>query len=133
MLICQGQDKTRGDSVNLYFVVRWGNTESEEGPDGEDTNFMVCARSVENAAVLVDERLKSMPTRIRHNRPVQPFSHGIIDLGTAPALFNHEIILCGPWIAFELMSGWPKGLPCWRREVKDGDWEPWQDGRNDCS
>ncbi len=45
----------------LYQVTRWGNDDSPDGADGEDTHFIVVAKSYVEAAALVDEELEQLP------------------------------------------------------------------------
>ena len=48
--------------MNIYFVTRWGNEVLDDcGPDGPDTNFLVRAKSHQNAAALADEALLNYP------------------------------------------------------------------------
>jgi hypothetical protein len=44
--------------MNLYFVTRWGN--DIEGPNEEDTNFIVLASNHEGAATVVDSQLQKV-------------------------------------------------------------------------
>lgn len=89
--------------MKLYIAVRWGNHESPDGPDGEDTHFLIRARDRDEAARLADAVLGSMPTvSTEGHRSVQPFCHKIIEIGSDSSTFPgvEPQVLIGPWVAF---------------------------------
>ena len=89
--------------MKLYIAVRWGNHESPDGPDGEDTHFLIRARDNLEAALLADGVLRSMPiTSSSSKRRVQPFCHKIIEVGSDSSTFPNvqSQVIMGPWIAY---------------------------------
>ena len=107
--------------MKLYIAVRWGNHESPDGPDGEDTHFLVRAREHDEAARLADAVLGSMPTACtRGHRSVQPFCHKIIEIGSDSSTFPGVAprVLIGPWVAcgYEVHQ---VGYATWDRDDAD--------------
>lgn len=84
--------------MNLYLAVRWGSDQSEDGPDGEDTNFLVRAPSRDEAASIVDAYLANQMT---HER-VEPVCHRLVELGEDGGKITEAGIVIGPWIAFAI-------------------------------
>lgn len=104
--------------TNLYLVTRWGNEESIEGPDGEDTTFLVKTSSVKNAAELVDRILEKMP----HTR-VASFCHRVTKIGVSISSSEVPVVL-GPFIGSSVMED-DKGIgnsERWARDEKEEDW-----------
>ena len=66
--------------MKIYLVRRWGNPEDPDGPDGEDTNFIIRASSPRKASEIADDKLKDTPTKVADNRRVQNFCHNIVEL-----------------------------------------------------
>ncbi len=75
--------------MNIYSVMRYGN--DIEGPDGADTEFLVLAGSVEEAANIVDEELTELP-----HEKVKPFCHAVTLIGKSYSTFKKNLILIGP-------------------------------------
>lgn len=112
--------------MNLYSVLRWGNEESEDGPDGYDTEFLVKASSIDEAAKLVDEALRKIPPG---NSRVQRFCHSISEVGISHSLDQTPKILFGPLVS-ELSVFCDSGVPNdkkWRRDSVDEGWISFQD------
>ena len=103
-------------SGQLYEVVRWGNNESEDGPDGADTCFLVRAASPEQAATLADAHLRDMP----HER-VQPWAHAVYLLGTDVGGEHDARVLRGPYLQHAFCHGWRQ----WHREAREDAWAEW--------
>ncbi len=107
--------------MKLYFTVRFGHPESPDGPDGEDTNFLVRASSFLEAATITDKFLANAPTTSPSSkRPVDSRCHRVIELGTDGSSESQAAIVHGPWIRFCSMS--VKGCPAWHR---DGIYTEW--------
>ena len=83
--------------MNLYIATRWGNPFEKDGPDGKDTNFIVRAESMGQAAEIVDEALKLYPTSEVNNRPVCDFTQCITQIGIAQSSQSPRLVH-GPWI-----------------------------------
>jgi hypothetical protein len=103
----------------VYIVSRWGNPDTVEGPDGEDTNFLVRAASVSRAARLVDAELSGMASHLRDNRAVETFSHFAVEVAADHSNAT-ESIIHGPWFAHALIR--EPEHKTWRREKETGDW-----------
>jgi len=111
--------------MRLYLVVRFGHAESPDGPDGEDTSFLVRAKSILQAASLVDERLQSLPVRSStSDREVAPYCHRIMELGRDRGTNRSAQIVMGPWIGFAYNLG---RYRTWMRERDDEPWRDWAD------
>jgi hypothetical protein len=111
--------------MKLYIVVRWGNHESPDGSDGEDTHFLIRSCDFVEAARLADEGPRSMPTSSKHNRQVQPFCHKIIEIGSDGSTFPdaRPEVLIGPWIAYGYAVH-HVGYATWNRDHTDKNvWE----------
>ena len=113
-------------AMKLYIVVRWGNHESPDGPDGEDTHFLIRARDHDEVVKLADEILGSMPTACTEgNRSVQPFCHKIIEIGSDSSTFAgvESQVLMGPWVAYGYAVH-HVGYATWNRDHFDKNvWE----------
>ncbi len=110
--------------MNIYFVTRWGN--DTEGPDEEDTNFIVLASNYESAAEVVDNILIKA-----ENSKAALFSQRITDLGASYANIEVAKILLGPsienalyhddigipdsmkWVRFSTDEGWLNFSDCY--------------------
>jgi MORN repeat variant len=101
--------------MKLFEVSRWGN--EEDGSNGSDTNYLVCAHDHEEAATLVRER--------------EPNLAAITELGVCSADVERSVILRGPYIEHKLERGtyftlwsWdPRGLDVWvpTARCRDGE------------
>ena len=112
--------------MNLYVTIRWGHADSPEGPDGEDTNFLIRALTVVEAGQLTDEILATLPVSSPNSaRPVQPFCHQVIEMGQDVSTENEARVLIGPWIGRAL---W--GRASYRTWVRDEQTDNWQDVRD---
>lgn len=99
--------------MNLYEVIRWGNDDSDDGPNGEDTCFLVRAATVAAAAELADGRLRRMP-----QQRVRPFAQAVYYVGVDAGTEQTERILRGPYIQSAYCHGWRK----WYREEAEEQW-----------
>ena len=114
--------------MKLFLVIRWGHDEAEEGPNGEDTNFIIRACDRNQAATLIDDFLRSC---LHHSR-VEPLCHRITELGDDTSSQNEPEIVCGPWYAYALWK--MSGYKTWMREHQtDYEWvlqDEWFKGFN---
>ena len=102
-------------ALRLYLCVRWGHAESEEGPDGEDTNVLVRAHDHEEAAALADATLARMPTHIAGNpRSVAPYCSRVVELGSDASGAAEPDMVLNPWIAYAFSAS-TDAYPCWCR------------------
>eukprot|EP01031_Cornospumella_fuschlensis_P014012 gene14012-17125_t len=85
--------------MNLYIATRWGNPNEKSGPDGKDTNFLVRAASVGEAALLADAVLHGYPTSAHGNRPVVDFVSCVRQIGDDPRS-SMSAVIHGPWIEY---------------------------------
>ena len=109
--------------LRLYCCMRWGNAQSAEGADGEDTTFIVRAESHEQAASLADCILRMMPTQFEGlPRSVEPWCHLILDLGPDGSFAKEPKVLLGPMIGYALHSG-SEAYPSWMRGELPNDFE----------
>jgi hypothetical protein len=107
--------------MKIYFVVRWGNPDSPDGPNGADTNLLVRALTVEQAAAVAGERLRGTPTTSsKSRRPVQPFCHQIYELGTDTSTDKEASVIHGPWVEYAYMRC--PGCPRWSRDDSGEKW-----------
>ena len=112
--------------MKLYLAIRWGHAESEDGPDGEDTQLIIRASSFESASKLADEAVRQLPVSSPlSSRPVQPFCHRMIELGADGSTDRVERVLLGPWIGRALFDN--NLYPSW---VRDSVSEGWQDAKD---
>lgn len=103
--------------MQLFEVIRWGNDSDDPtvgGPDGHDTCFLVRADSVEEAAVLADRALRTLP----HQR-VAPWADAIYLLGIDTGVEHTARVLRGPYIQSAYRHGWRH----WYRDERDGPWQ----------
>ena len=111
--------------MKLYFVIRWGHAESPDGPDGEDTQILVRAVSLDDAGKLADDALSQLPVSSPlSTRPVQPFCHRIIELGTDASTDSTARVLVGPWIGRAFFD-----TLLYQSWVRDNLSEGWQDAK----
>ena len=105
--------------MKLFIATRWGNPYEEEGPNGKDTNFLVRASSLDDAASLAEEFLIGCPQSIEENLPVENFIHRIRLIGEDT---NSELssVIHGPWIAAAIFRD--SNLEMWLRDETDGQW-----------
>lgn len=104
--------------MQLFEVIRWGNDSDNPltgGPNGPDTCFLVRASSVEEAALLADRRLATLP-----HQNVSPWAHTVYLLGTDGGTDATPQLLRGPYIQAAYCYGWRH----WYRDEQD---EPWQE------
>lgn len=98
--------------MKIYLAVRFGSDASNDGPDGEDTNFIARASSRDEAASIVDSFLANeMP-----HKKVEPLCHRIIELGKDISGFTDTRIVVGPWIAYTIAR--TEGYKTWMREAQ---------------
>jgi len=98
--------------MKIYFVVRWGHDESPDGPNGEDTHFIVKASDHDEAAAIVDFYLEHS----LHHSQVEPICNVIVELGSDVGTRTDPLIIHGPWYSYAyLQTG--RDYPSWIREV----------------
>jgi len=117
--------------MKLYIAVRWGNHNSPDGPDGEDTHFLIRAWDHLEAIRLADGVLASMPTACTEgHRSVQPFCHRIIEIGSdgSSSAETEAEVLMGPWVAYG-MAVHHVGYVTWGRD--DFDKKIWAQIKSD--
>lgn len=105
--------------MKLFIVTRWGNPHEKDGPDGKDTNFLVRAASMPEAALLADELLQNMSTSTPGNRPVQSFVHCMKQIGE-DLLHSSPAVVHGPWIEYAIIHD--SDYDVWHRDEPAGDW-----------
>ena len=112
--------------MRLYIAIRFGNHNSPDGPDGEDTHFLIRAHDYVEAVRLADGILRTMPTSCAEgHRSVQPFCHKVIEIGSdgSSCVNVQEDILMGPWFAYGF-SVHHVGYRTWSRN--DFDTNVWE-------
>jgi hypothetical protein len=117
--------------MKLYIAIRWGSHLSPDGPDGEDTHFLIRAHDSVEAARLADAVLASMPTACTEgNRSVRPFCHRIVEIGSDGSGFTNvqAEVLMGPWIAYGCAVH-HVGYQTWSRD--DFDKNIWEKEKHD--
>lgn len=110
-------------NMNIYSVIRYGN--DDEGPDGADTEFLILAGSVEEAAKLADIELKKLP-----HKNVSFFCNAVTLVGKSFSNFEKSIVLMGP--VNNKNSRLSLGVPeknIWKRceHTGSGPWVPFDD------
>jgi hypothetical protein len=101
--------------LSTYFVARWGSV--PEGADGPDTNFLVAARTVEEAGQLADKCLRGYPV---HNGPnVRNFVSLVMRLGTSAT--KNPTVIHGPWVSHAIVRGF-RDQEVWGRDRARGPW-----------
>ena len=98
--------------MNIYLVVRSGN--EDEGPDGEDTSFMVVANSHLEASALADDMLRQDKVK-----KVCHYSSHIYQLGSSDSLLEKPVILLGPIVKYFNI---PNCLKNWVRYDIEDEW-----------
>jgi len=93
--------------MNTYVVARWGNP--DEGPNGEDTNFLVVASSPAEAGRLADECLSDHPWL--NGDDVQSFCQLVVELGISAS--STPAVIHGPWVANTILRACE--LASWER------------------
>lgn len=98
--------------MNIYLVVRSGN--DEEGPDGEDTSFLIVAPTHIEASNLADTILSEEKTS-----KVYKFSSHIYQIGIADFQSESSYILLGPIIKYFNI---PSSCKNWVRYNFEDEW-----------
>ena len=104
--------------MKLFRVIRYGCDHDKDalGVDAVDTNFIVRAPGLQDAARIVDEKLQTLP-----HKKVQPFSHQIFLLSEEDVGNSQETeIVMGPSYEYAYNRG---NYPGWER-IKESD--PWE-------
>lgn len=96
-------------AMKLFLAIRHGNDESPDGPNGEDTLFLVRAVDRDGAAFVVDTYLV---TNMTHKK-VEPLCHRMVELGEDLSANRSPEILYGPWYG---LGATKKGYRNWARE-----------------
>lgn len=105
----------------LYSVLRWGNQSSDDGPDGDDTEFLVKAVSVEEASDIVDDAIKEKNLM---GFRVQNFCHSIVEIGVSHSTERTAKIVFGPVISSMSVFS-DDGIPNDKKWVRDNLDEGW--------
>jgi hypothetical protein len=105
--------------MKLYIATRWGNPYEQDGPDGKDTNFLVRAYDMNQAAYLAEKLLQNLPTRVGNHRPVQDFIHCIHEIGEEHTC-GVPAVIHGPWIEAMIMRS--SDYDSWHRDDRDDEW-----------
>lgn len=106
--------------MHLYLVTRWGNPDRRHRSEGDDTNFLIRATTVEEAGELADSVLIDIPLSHSGEPSIEGFAQYIRRIGedAAPSDAEPEI-LHGPWIEFAMADG---EYEAWERGDADGEW-----------
>ena len=105
--------------MNLYLVTRWGNDHDPDGPDGEDTNFLVRASTVTEASEIVDSVLEKLP-----HKNVDDFCHRVTRIGESISESLKAPIILGPFVAPAIMHD-DEGIDNIERWARDEKSEGW--------
>ena len=105
--------------MNLYIATRWGNPYEKDGPDAKDTNFLVRAHSVEEAAIFSESILRSYPHSIQGNRSVADFINCVRQIGDDPKSSIPSVIH-GPWIEYITIEN--SDYDVWHRDEPNEAW-----------
>ena len=105
--------------MKLFMATRWGNPYEAEGPNGEDTNFLVRASSLEDVARLAEDLLMCWPQSIGENRPVESHIHCIRQIGE-DTTSELPSVIHGPWIAASIVRD--SNFKMWLRDGPNGEW-----------
>ena len=100
--------------MKIFHATRFGNDTSPEGPNGEDTHFLVRAKDRTQAARMVDKYLRHELT----HRKVEAKCHRIQELGRDASSVREPAIVAGPWYA--ILPCQIDGYTVWAREVHTG-------------
>ncbi len=92
---------------------------SEDGPDGEDTSFIIKADSVVGASSLADDVLCKMP-----HKKVACFCHRITRIGESNSTNNKPSIVMGPFVGAAIMHD-DEGIDNSERWIRDDQDEGW--------
>lgn len=112
--------------MKFYMTIRFGHAESPDGPDGDNTVFLVRARDYAEAAALTDSALRALPVSSpKSQRPVRPFCNRVLELGEDCASGKSPGIMGGPWIGGDYHLDCPAYSMWCRGDVID----EWQDAR----
>lgn len=108
--------------MKLYLVTRYGTATDPDGPDGPDTNFLIRADGLEEAAHIADTSLQNIPVHwTPAGRPVQDFCHQICELGDDARCDPQAAIVHGPWILHAIIQS--PGYQTWCRDSPAVAWE----------
>jgi hypothetical protein len=112
-------------AMKLFVAVRWGHAESPDGPDGEDTHFLIRASDHIEAGKLADHALELLPTTsTKPRRPVSRFSQRLIEIGTWFDTKNVPLVVMGPCIPDGyLYNVHDPDCPTWDRENEEDGWQ----------
>lgn len=104
--------------MNIYLVARFGNPQDVDGPDAEDTLFLVRAENHEHAGDIVDKLLETYdPSPV--GRPVSKTCHSISLLGVDSNPADEPGLIHGPWIRSIAVFG---AYDTWQREEHREGW-----------
>lgn len=99
--------------MKLYLVARWGN--DRQGPDGDDTLFLIRAATAENAAGKADAALAGLG-----ERNVRPHANWVCEIGVDIGGMDGEEILQGPFPGISAANEYTR---VWTRERPDESWQ----------
>jgi|GEM_PF-1496024 len=103
------------EKKHIYLVTQWGSEYDEDGPDGLDTNFIVCSSNFSEAARFVDHYL----SQIEHKR-IQPHASRVLDMGAGASTTCDNAIVYAPFFiySYNLLQ-----FRAWHRDDFDTCWE----------
>ena len=100
--------------MNLFVVIRWGSDQTEGGPNGEDTTYLVNARNHLEAVEIVEEAL----LHVSHRR-VLPKANVVTEIGRSRPGVTEPGIVLGPFLNVAHVM---KSYPSWIRHYPNQDW-----------
>jgi hypothetical protein len=109
--------------LKLFIAVRWGNADSPDGPDGEDTHYLLRANDNIEAGKLADHALQLLPTTSsKSRRAVKGFCERIIEIGDCGSTKSVPQVMMGPWIAhgYDVNRVY---YPTWQRDHEKDEWQ----------
>ena len=103
--------------MKLFIVVRWGNDDSPDKANGEDTQFLVRADDWQSAVSLVEPFLQSMPHTV-----VRALANVVFEVGEDSGTEQEAQVLLGPVLEYlKSAKGYQQS---WRRDgVTDFQWK----------
>jgi hypothetical protein len=110
--------------MKIFVAVRWGHAESPDGPDGEDTHFLIRASDHIEAGQLADHALEPLATTsMKSRRPVKRFCQRVIEIGTWVNSKNVPLVIMGPCIPQHLFNVHDPDSPTWERDNEKDGWQ----------
>lgn len=100
--------------MKLFWINRFGNPDSPDKSNGEDTHFLVRARDHVEAAMLADAELDRLP-----HPGLADYSNVVREIGVDEGSSDKPQIVLGPVVQWAWGSEYPTW---WKRESKDQAW-----------